>query len=198
LLILVACGGRDDSSGQTPNHEIVELASPLSHAAESRVSEGEAPVGNVGRSGNPAEWPNVRVYRPRKLNNVRYDGEKRLLTDLATGDRLTLRTGHAGGPGHVSYSNEKTGGIAYGAYYNWSSYEQNLLVYNVSSLRTEIGSAPQRAREEFEIGRLAELFRASYEAAVSPNRRKEVLVVDSRPEQAAEIDRVTGETRSGQ
>lgn len=146
------------------------------------------------RSGNPAERPNVEVYRPRKLANVKYIAAANAVKNLDNGDALIVITGHAGGPGRYTYSNEKTGLIAYGGYTTWSDGRRS--VYEVLSLLSEhTTGAPHRARSEFNIGCMAELFRARADAAL-PKHQREILVVDARPATPGDIDPRTGMLRT--
>jgi hypothetical protein len=136
-------------------------------------------------AGNPAERSGVKVYHPRKLPNISFDTKTNLLTDLDTGNRLFVRPGHAGGAGKFGLSKQKTGPIAGGGYTFWS--DQDLKVYEITSLMSAQPGLPYLARSEFDISALAELFRARYDMR-SPNHRGTVLVVDSRPEMPADLN----------
>jgi hypothetical protein len=101
-----------------------------------------------------------------------------------------LRSGHAGGTGRFGFANENTGAIAAGEFEYWSDEVYD--VYEVTRIRIisdQYGA--YRAREEYDIGRLAKLFRAKSDL-LSSTQRPEVLVVDSRPATLAEIDQKSG------
>ena len=146
-------------------------------------------------SGNPAERPGVTVFRPEKLANVAYDAETSRVIDLDTGNRLSVKSGHAGGPGQFGFSNQETGPIAGGSYSLWSS--EDLIVYEITGLATSEPGFPTRGRSEFDSSPIAELFRARFDA-VSPKHTRTVLVVDSRPETPGEPNRATGARSEGQ
>lgn len=144
----------------------------------------EANVSDLGwRSGNPAEWPGVKVYRPKKLEHTSYDRSSRTIIDLDTGDALKL--GKQLGPGDEERSfgfyNQKTGPYEGGFFISWDILSDNLQVWAITSVRTtKNGQREERGREEFDIGRLAEMFRA-----LNAHDTR-VLVVDARPEKASE------------
>lgn len=145
-----------------------------------------------GRSGNPAERPGVEVHRPRKLANVRYDAAHDIVTDLDTGDRLSVSRGHAGRPGQYGFCNEKTGPIAYGSFKRWGGGNSEVDGVEILGLKTEHSTgAPWRARSEFNTARLAELFRAHTDASIS-NHRYAIIVVDAQPETSNDINLRTG------
>jgi len=156
----------------------------------------EAGVANP--SGNPAERPGVTVYRPKALPHARYDMGQPSVVDLDTGDMLVLKSGHRGGAGTFGLSNERTGGIAGGLFQSWST--QDVTVFEVTALSiADDGFRRFRPRGEYNLTRLAEMFRAIKEAGYrvaqpqsKTGYRGQVLVVDSRPNRADEIDRMTG------
>ena len=181
-LLLAGCGSQEgaDAAGAA-NRDPAAVAN----------AEEDVTMGAAIRSGNPAERPGVKVYRPKKLDNLHYDSARRMVTDLDTGDRLALTLGHAGGVAQYGFSNEKTGWIANGGYFSWGG--SGLTVYEVATLRKReaVGSSDHLSRSEFEISRLAELFRASADAAL-PNHPRVVWVVDSRPATPDDINPQTG------
>ena len=138
---------------------------------------------------NPAERPGVKVYRPEPLPNATYDAATNRVIDLDTGNRLTVRSGHAGGPGRFGFSNQESGPIAGGSYSLWSS--EALIVYEITGLATSEPGFPARARSEFDSSPIADLFRARYDA-VSPYHTRTVLVADSRTETPGEPNRDAG------
>jgi hypothetical protein len=191
LLLLTGCSGSGAPSSKGGGK-----------ASASSDGDGAKEVGvntTLRQPDNPAEREGVKVYRPKRLTNTTYDQNKRMVVDLDTGDKLVITSpGHAGGPGQFGFLNEKTGGIAGGEYVFWSG--KDVYVYNVTRmLTTKDGFRNYRAREEYGIGRLAEMFRAraeeSYRKAQPLSKtgfRDTVLVVDSRPEKTSEINPVNG------
>jgi hypothetical protein len=147
-------------------------------------------------SGNPADRPGVKVYRPEQLTNVRYDRETDTIVNLDTGDSLKVTPPFRESPGHYVFSNEKTGDIAFGGYLSGTGGSLDREVFEITSVHPfdmPAGVTGQwfLARAEFDVSPIAELFRARLDAT-SPNHRRNVLVVDVRPETPAEIDRQTG------
>jgi hypothetical protein len=196
-LLLMGCSGSDAPSSKGSGK-----------ASASSNGDGTKEVGvnnTVRQPDNPAEREGVKVYRPRRLANPTYDQNKRAVVDLDTGDKLVITSlGHAGGPSRFGFSNEKTGGIAGGSVVDWSDKE--LAVFEVTSISIAADEFKSyRAREEYDIGRIGEMFRALAEGAYAKGQplsktglRKEVLVVDSRPEKISEINPQNGSRRAAQ
>jgi hypothetical protein len=183
-LLLVGCGKRD--AGQSGGED--KKAAPVREAGAKEVGVSDA----ARKSDNPAEWDDVKVHRPKRLENVVYDSSTRTLTDLDTGDRLviTFPSGPGDSPHQFGFSNEKTGGIAGGSFLDKG--DSKTQIYQVTSiLITEDGFRTYRAREEYDIARIAELFRA-FTDQVNPNHKYEILVVDTRPEKKSEINPQNG------
>jgi len=131
---------------------------------------------------NPEDRPGVRVYRPKALAAVEYEPDIRKVIDTSNGDYLITRLGHGTGIGHYTFGNAKKGMIAHGGFYYRGGNTRGLTIYEIPGLRTRLGGdAPYLARSEFEISRIAEMFRARMDAA-NPRHRTEVVVIDSRPE----------------
>lgn len=148
------------------------------------ANQGANVAKEVTRSEEQPAQRDVVVYRPRKLANVRYDPAHNMITDLDTGDRLSISSGHAGGPGQYGFSNINSGLIAYGGFRDGGYYGTaygGAIVYEIRTLRTEHATgAPTRARSEYDIARLAEMFRARADALL-PDSSREVIVIDARP-----------------
>jgi hypothetical protein len=190
-LLLVGCGA--NNTKDTPNDETEQKRS-VDAAASKETSMTEKVV---RQSGNPAERQGVKVYRPKQLPNTAYDQSTRTLTNLDTRDKLIVSSpGHADGPGQFGFSNEKTGGIAGGSFKDWG--DKGVYVYEITSiLTTEDGFRKYRAREEYDIGRLAEMWRARYDQ-IDPDHGKQILIVDSRPEKINEINPQNGIRKAAQ
>lgn len=190
-LLLMGCG--TDNKNDTPNDQTKQRR--LDDAAASKEADMDEDV--VRQPNNPAKREGVKVYRPKKLQNVRYNRGDRTLIDLDTGDELVISSpGHAGGPGQFGFSNERTGSIAGGSVIYWS--DVGIGVYEITAIRRTVdGKRQYRSREEYDIGRLAELFRAKYDQN-DPSHRREILVVDSRPEKISEIDPQNGIRKAAQ
>jgi hypothetical protein len=189
LLLLSGCSG-----SETPSSKDGGKASASSDGGGTK----EVGVNNTVRQpDNPAEREGVKVYRPRRLANTTYDLNKRTVVDLDTGDELVItQYGHAGGPGGFSYRNNKIGPIASGRFISWSKME--VAVYAITAIWVaEDRFRNYRAREEYDVGRIGEMFRARYDQN-DPHHRKEVLVVDSRPEKISEINPQNGSRRAAQ
>lgn len=195
-LLLTSCSAGGDE-GDSPDRDTERPGSKVVGASKEAEVEG-----TERQPDNPAEREGVKVYRPERLADISYDQNKRAVVDLETGDRLVNnRVGHAGGPGLFGFSNERTGEIAGGEYVVWDS--NGVTVFEVTKLVIWVGKKHQYlAREEYEISRLAEMFRALREAQyrkAQPHSktgfRKEVLVVDSRPKKISEIDPVNGQPK---
>lgn len=152
-------------------------------------------MGGAARPRNPADRSGVKVYRPKKLANVKYSSAGSYVKNLDNGDALVVRSGHAGGVGQFSYSNANAGLIAYGGYYSWGGGNSDIRGFDVVALKAEHATgAPFRARSEFDLTQMAELFRA-YNDAAMPDNTYSAIVVDSRPENANEIDPTSGAKR---
>jgi len=133
-----------------------------------------------GLPGDQEDGQDAKVYHPQKIEQVEYDPKINRVLHTPSGDFLILRSGHAGGPGHYTFGNLKIGMIAYGGFSSTGGYN-GPLSYRVRSLRKELGGdKPRLSRAEFDLVRIAEMFRAAIDVRV-PNHGKEILVVDSRP-----------------
>lgn len=151
----------------------------------------------------PADREGAKVYKPKPLSNLRYDMNSSSVADLDTGDKLITKSGHAGGVGTFGFSNPTVGLIASGGYRYWGSTDRS--VFEVTWIRTTVEGVHQyRAREEYDISRIAEMFRALKDEMVrrarpivGNNPYREVLVVDSRPEKISEINPVNGQMKDG-
>lgn len=189
LGVLAGCADPEDTSGAEANRAV----------AQANEDNGEAGMTGTDRhSGNPAERPDVEVYRPTKLANVRYDAANNMVTDLDTGDRLSVSHGHAGGVGQYGVSNEKTGLIAYGGYRNWAGGNSRVLGFEILSLQTEHATgAPFRSRSEFNTARMAELFKAYRDASI-PDHHYSIIVVDARPETMNDSNTVNEDTKENE
>jgi hypothetical protein len=141
-------------------------------------------------SGNPAERPGVDVHRPEKLRHVRYDRGERTILDLDTGDRLKLVSPFRESPGHFVFSNEGSGFIAQGSYFEWNNSDTS--VYEITAVSSSRdGELRYFARTGFDISTIAALFRAALDAAW-PDHGGKTLVVDARPATPADMDPKTG------
>lgn len=173
-------------SGEQSRHNVADPSSgPVVHLKSGEAggaASGDKAMPNGGKyPGNPADRPGVKVYRPEKITTIEFDPKIRRVLDTSNGDFLITRSGHAGGVGQWTFGNLKTGGIAYGGFYS-SGGGYGPTIYEIPSLKTGLGyKFPHLSRSEFDLGRIAELFRAEKDA-VAPNHGVEVLVVDSRPE----------------
>lgn len=150
-----------------------------SEVKEANVSDQRWP------SGNPAEWPGVKVYRPRKLEHTSYDRGSRTIIDLDTGDALTLS--RPIGPGDeqrtFGFYNQKTGPYVGGVFVSWSN--SDLSVCAITSIRAAVdGDGKRLTRDDYDIERLAEML-GVLAGQFSHSRHKQLLVVDARPEKTS-------------
>lgn len=184
-LLLTSCSAGGDE-GNPPDRDAGRGDSKV--VGSSKEAEVE---GTKRQPDNPAEREGVKVYRPKKLLHAKYDLNSRSVVDLDTGDKLVNnRIGHAGGPGGFGFSNAQGRGIAGGDFIFWSN--NDVAVFNITKILTaKDGFRNYRAREEYDVARLAEMFRARYDQN-DPFHKKEVLVVDSRPKKISEINPVNG------
>ena len=193
-LALIACGQVEESSSD--GHGDERISSETKNEGGQMIMERS--------EGNPADQPGVKVYQPKKLDNVKFewrDGDASMVTDLDTGDRLLVRPkGHGGKPSNFAFSNEKTGPIADGVVYGWSNIEKKLKVFDIAVVHKfhDGKFSHALARSEYDISsRLAEMLRARFDNrprfnGSNPKNDPEVRVVDSRPEHPDEIDRHSG------
>jgi hypothetical protein len=191
-LLLMGCSGSD-----APSSKGGGKASTSSDGGGTK----EVGVNNTVRQpDNPAEREGVKVYRPKRLANTTYDQNKRTVVDLDTGDKLVVSKpiGPGDSPRQFGFSNEKTGGIAGGSFKYWSDNDVSVFeVTGISIAADEFKS--YRAREEYDIGRIGEMFGALREAVYRKNQPlanvgfdKEIIVADSRPETISEINPQNG------
>ena len=148
------------------------------------------------RMGNPMEWDDVEIIHPRKLENASYDRSTYTIVDLDTGDALKLSKplGPGDRPRQFGFYNLETGPYAGGSYINMGG--EGSEIYVISGISTGAGADHRyRAREEFDIGRIAELFRARFDTFGSD---KTVVVIDARPEKASEINPQNGTREAAQ
>lgn len=213
-LVLTLAGCSMPSDEQADKNRGKSMPSRKAEVKEANVSDQRWP------SGNPAEWPGVKVYRPRKLEHTSYDRSTDTIVDLDTGDALKL--GKQLGPGDEERSfgfyNQKTGPYGGGFFVSFGAGDSE--IYAIIRIGTGLGAERRyRAREEFDVSRLAELFRAHYNLQIDHMRQhrtrrlaelfgaqytppkslgKPVLVVDARPEKVSEINPQNGTRKDAQ
>jgi hypothetical protein len=156
-----------------------ESASPGSSDQASRSSDAATEKAMPNSWRNPADQPGVKVYRPEALPMARYVSRIQRVED-SNGDYLVVQSGHAGGVGQYTFGNQDRL-IAYGGFRSTGDMRRRLSVFEILDLRTELGAAPKLGRSEFEVARIAAMFRA-YMDLGAPNHGREIVVVDSRPE----------------
>lgn len=184
-LALVGCA---EKNGGGPG-DAENTTTPSTEVEVKEVSMGK----QMYRSDNPLEWPDIEIHRPKKLKNTRYDRNTDTIVDLDTGDALKIsRTpGPGDRPRQFGFYNPKTGPYAGGSFIEWSGSE--VVVRGVSVIYTGSGADDRaRAREEYDIGRLAEMLRAYF------NEDVQVIIVDGRPEKASEINPQNGIRKDAQ
>ncbi len=187
VLLLTSCSA-GGGEGNPPDRDTERSGSKVVGASKEAEVEG-----TKRQPDNPAEREGVKVYRPKQLANTSYDQNRRAVVDL-----VITSLGHAGGPGLFSYRNNKIGPIASGSVMQWSNMDA--AVYNITAISIAADNfKSMRAREEYDIARLAEMFRGLSEEAYRKAQplsktglTKEILVVDSRPEKISEINPQNG------